>query len=194
MTTPTPDSKFCGDQLGWRAEEPSMPQPFKQPPRELDRDAFVARFADVYEHSPWIAEAVFEAGLTARHDRPSGLHEAMKAVVESAGRDRQLALLRVHPDLAGRVAVVGELSPQSASEQASAGLDKCTAEEAARFTALNGAYNAKFGFPFIIAVKGKDRREILNAFETRSAYDAASEFRTNLDEIHKIALFRLREL
>jgi len=171
-----------------------MPHPFKQPPRALDRDAFVARFGAVYEHSPWIAEAVFEAGLTPRHDRPSGMHEAMRAVVESAGRERQLALLRAHPDLAGRVAVAGELSRQSTSEQTGAGLDKCSPEEAARFTALNEAYNAKFGFPFIIAVKGKDRREILNAFETRSAYDSASEFRTNLDEVHRIALFRLREL
>jgi 2-oxo-4-hydroxy-4-carboxy-5-ureidoimidazoline decarboxylase len=171
-----------------------MPQPFKQPPRALDRDAFVARFASVYEHSPWIAEAVFEAGLTQRHDRPSGLHEAMKAIVEAAPRDRQLALLRAHPDLGRRLAVAGELTQHSASEQAGAGIDKCTPEEFARLAALNETYNAKFGFPFIIAVKGKDRGEILSAFEARSARDAVSEFRTALDEVHKIALFRLSEL
>lgn len=171
-----------------------MPQPFKHPPRELDRDSFVSRFGAVYEHSPWIAEAVFEAGLTPRHDRPAGLHEAMKAVVESAPRDRQLALLRAHPDLAGRLAEAGELTRHSTGEQAAAGLDKCTPAEFARFSALNEAYKAKFGFPFIIAVKGKDRRDILNAFERRSANEAASEFRTALDEVHKIALFRLREL
>ena len=171
-----------------------MPHPFKQPPRGLDRDGFVARFGAVYEHSPWIAEAVFEAGLTPRHDRPSGLHEAMRKMVEDSSRDRQLALLRAHPDLAGKLAIVGGLTAQSASEQAGAGLDRCAPEEFARFTALNDSYKSKFGFPFIIAVKGKSRGEILAAFETRSANDAVSEFRTALDEVHKIALFRLREL
>ena len=171
-----------------------MPQPFKQPPRALDREEFLARFGAVYEHSPWIAETVFEAGLTPRHDRPSGLHEAMRRVVEDSPRDRQLALLRAHPDLAGKLAVAGGLTAQSASEQAGAGLDRCTAEEFARFTALNDAYKAKFGFPFIIAVKGRNRREILAAFETRLANDSVIEFRTALDEVHKIALFRLREL
>jgi 2-oxo-4-hydroxy-4-carboxy-5-ureidoimidazoline decarboxylase len=171
-----------------------MPQPFKRPPRELDRDAFVDRFGAVYEHSPWVAETVFEAGLTPRHDRPSGLYEAMKAVVEAAPRDRQLDLLRAHPDLAGRLAVAGTLTVHSAGEQAGAGLDKCSPEEVARFTALNAAYKARFGFPFIVAVKGKNRGEILSAFEARSANDAAAEFRTALDEVHKIALFRLRDL
>ncbi len=171
-----------------------MPHPFKQPPRALDRDGFIARFGAVYEHSPWIAETVFEAGLTPRHDRPSGLHEAMRKVVEASPRDRQLALLRAHPDLAGKLAIVGGLTAQSASEQAGAGLDRCTPEEFSRFTSLNDAYKTKFGFPFIIAVRGKSRGEILAAFETRSINDAVSEFRTALDEVHKIALFRLREL
>ena len=171
-----------------------MPHPFKQPPRALDRDGFVARFGAVYEHSPWIAETVFEAGLTPRHDRPSGLHEAMRNVVEDSPRDRQLALLRAHPNLAGRLAMAGGLTVHSAGEQAGAGLDQCTAEEFTRFTTLNDAYKAKFGFPFIMAVKGKTRGEILAAFETRSANDAVIEFRTALDEVHKIALFRLRDL
>jgi OHCU decarboxylase len=171
-----------------------MPQPFKQPPRALEREAFTARFGAVYEHSPWVAETVFEAGLAPRHDRPSGLHEAMKAVVESASRERQLALLRAHPDLAGRLATAGGLTAHSASEQAGAGLDRCTPAEFARFTALNDAYKSRFGFPFIVAVKGKSRGEILGAFEARVGNDAATEFRTALDEVHKIALFRLREL
>ncbi|MGH6683099.1 MAG: 2-oxo-4-hydroxy-4-carboxy-5-ureidoimidazoline decarboxylase [Pseudolabrys sp.] len=171
-----------------------MTHPFKQPPRELDRDAFVDRFGGVYEHAPWIAEMVFEAGLMPRHDSPSGLHEAMKKIVEAAPRDRQLALLRAHPDLGGRLATAGETSRQSASEQSGAGLDQCTPEEFARFAALNKAYNAKFGFPFLVAVKGKSRGEILAAFEARSNNDGESEFRTALDEVHKIALFRLRDL
>ncbi len=171
-----------------------MPHPFKQSPRALDRDGFVSRFGAVYEHSPWIAETVFEAGLTPRHDRPSGLHEAMRKVVEDSPRDMQLALLRAHPDLAGRLAMAGGMTVHSAGEQAGAGLDQCTPEEFARFTTLNDAYKTKFGFPFIMAVKGKTRGEILAAFETRSTNDAVIEFRTALDEVHKIALFRLRDL
>ena len=108
--------------------------------------------------------------------------------------NQQLALLRAHPDLAGRLAMAGGLTVHSASEQARAGLDQCTPEEFARFTALNDAYKMKFGFPFIMAVKGKSRGEILAAFEARSTNDAVSEFRAALDEVHKIALFRLREL
>lgn len=172
----------------------AMPQPFKQSPRRLDRDAFVERFGAVYEHSPWIAEAVFEAGLTQAHDRPSGLHEAMKAIVEQAPRERQLALLRGHPDLAGRLAVAGSLTAHSAGEQAGAGLDKCSPPEFARFTELNDRYKSAFGFPFIMAIKGRTRAEILAAFEQRLHNDPAGEFRTALDEVHKIALFRLREL
>ena len=168
-----------------------MPQRFKQSPSRLERDEFLAVFGAVYEHSPWIAEAVFEAGLNARHDRIAGLHEAMRAAVEASARDRQLALLRAHPDLAGRLAVGSELTRHSTSEQAGAGLDKCTAAEFARFTALNDAYKAKFGFPFIMTVKGRTRGEIFRAFERRLGSDAATEFRTALDEVHKIALLRL---
>src|SRR5438270_13536304 len=118
----------------------------------------------------------------------------MVAAVEAAPRERQLALLRAHPDLASRLAIRGELTAHSTSEQAGAGLDKCSPEEFARFTELNGAYKAKFDFPFITAVKGRQRGEILAAFERRLGNDAATEFRTALDEVHKIALFRLREL
>ena len=171
-----------------------MPQPFKQPPRNFDRDGFVSRFGAVYEHSPWIAEAVFEAGLTQAHDRLSNLQRAMHAVVEAAPRERQLALLRAHPDLAGRLALAGNLTAHSAGEQAGAGLDKCTPQEFARFTALNETYNAKFGFPFIMAVKGHSPAEILASFERRIGNDPALEFRTALDEVHKIALLRLRDL
>jgi 2-oxo-4-hydroxy-4-carboxy-5-ureidoimidazoline decarboxylase len=171
-----------------------LPQRFKQSPCRLARDEFVAVFGPVYEHSSWIAEAVYEAGLDGRHDRVTGMHDAMREVVKSATRERQLALLCAHPDLAGRLAVAGTLTAHSAGEQAGAGLDKCTGEEFARFTALNDAYKAKFGFPFIMAVKGRTRAEILAAFEQRLENDAAEEFRTALDEVNKIALFRLKEL
>jgi 2-oxo-4-hydroxy-4-carboxy-5-ureidoimidazoline decarboxylase len=163
-------------------------------PRGMSRAAFLAAYGPVYEHSPWIAEAVFGTGLTEVQDTAEGLQAAMAEAVEAAPRDRQLALLSAHPDLAGRLAMRGELTPQSASEQAGAGLGDCSPAEFERFTALNEAYKAKFGFPFIMAIKGRSRAEILAAFERRIGHDAAAESRTALDEVHKIALLRLRTL
>jgi 2-oxo-4-hydroxy-4-carboxy-5-ureidoimidazoline decarboxylase len=171
-----------------------MNQALKRPPWALSRADFLTLYGPVYEHSPWIAEAVFDSGATENHQTAEGLQAAMAAVVEAAPRNRKLALLRAHPDLAGRLAVRGELTPQSAREQARAGLGDFSPAEFRRFTALNEAYKAKFGFPFIMAVRGRSRDEILAAFERRVGHDQASEFRTALDEVHKIALLRLREL
>ena len=171
-----------------------MAQRFKQPPSSLDRDGFVALYGRVYEHSPWIAETLWSAGLRPEHDTVEGLHRDLAAIVDAAPRDRQLALLSAHPDLAGRLAVRGALTAESTAEQASAGLDKCTPEEFQRFTALNAAYKRRFPFPFIMAVKGRSRSEILAAFERRIRNTEAVEFRTALSEVHKIALLRLRDL
>ena len=171
-----------------------MAQPFKQSPLDLDKAAFVALHGRVYEHSPWIAEALWNAGLTGAHGNVEGLHHALAEIVDAAPRDKQLALLNAHPDLAGRLAVRGELTAESTSEQAGAGLDKCTPDEFKRFTQLNEGYKAKFAFPFIMAVKGKTRAEILHAFERRIHNDPEAEFRTALNEVHKIALLRLKEL
>jgi len=171
-----------------------MAQTFKRPPSNLDRAAFVALHGRVYEHSPWIAEAVWDAGLTPACDTVEGLHQALAAIVDAAPRARRLALLGAHPDLAGRLAVRGELTAESTSEQASAGLDRCTPAEFRRFTELNDAYRRKFPFPFIMAVKGKSRGEILEAFERRIHHSEDVEFRTALLEVHKIALIRLRDL
>ncbi|SLN76067.1 2-oxo-4-hydroxy-4-carboxy-5-ureidoimidazoline decarboxylase [Oceanibacterium hippocampi] len=166
--------------------------PFRvAPPSALDRAGFVARYGGVYEHSPWIAERAHDGGLGAEADHAEGLSAALRAVVEAAGRERQLALLRAHPDLAGRLAVAGALTAESTSEQAGAGLDRCTAEEFARFQSLNDRYTGTFGFPFIMAVKGYDRRAILGQFETRVGNDPETEFRTALDQVHRIALLRL---
>ena len=171
-----------------------MAQLFKRPPSGLERGAFVDLYGRVYEHSPWIAEAVWSSGLTAEHDTVEGLHRALSGVVDAAPRERQLALLNAHPDLGGRLAVRGGLTAESTSEQASAGLDKCTADEFKRFTELNDAYRRKFPFPFIMAVKGKSRAEILDAFEQRIRHDEDAEFRTALTQVHQIARLRLREL
>jgi len=163
-------------------------------PSQLDRDAFVAAFADVYEHSPWVAERTFDQGVEAGFDEVEVLHARMAAVLFAASRKEQLALINAHPDLAGKAAVRGELTAASTSEQAGAGIHECTPEEFARFTELNDAYKAKFGFPFIMAVKGSNRHQILAAFEERIHHTPEQEFDRALNEINKIALFRLQAL
>ncbi|MGE0119965.1 MAG: 2-oxo-4-hydroxy-4-carboxy-5-ureidoimidazoline decarboxylase [Dongiaceae bacterium] len=167
---------------------------FRKRPTAMTRPEFVARFGGVYEHSPWVAETVYDARLRPAHDGVKALHAAMIEAVETAPRERRLELLRAHPDLAGRLAVQGGLTAASTAEQASAGLDACTPQEFARFQELNAAYRARFGFPFIMAVRGRTRAEILAAFERRLPDAPEAEFRTALDEVHKIALLRLGEL
>lgn len=161
-------------------------------PSEMDRAAFLARFGPVFEHSSWIAEEAWDAEL--RPDTAEGLHAAMVAVLRDAPREQQLALLNAHPDLAGKLAVRGELTADSTSEQAGAGLDRCTPAEFQRFTELNDAYKAKFGFPFILAVKGRSRAEILQAFEQRIHNTPDVEFETALAQVERIALLRLKDL
>ena len=106
----------------------------------------------------------------------------------------RLALIRAHPELAGKAAIRGELTADSTMEQSGAGLSQCTAEELARLTALNAAYNAKFGFPFILAVKGYDRAGILHEFERRIQRDVDTEFDEALEQIARITRFRLDAL
>ncbi|UTW07665.1 2-oxo-4-hydroxy-4-carboxy-5-ureidoimidazoline decarboxylase [Pseudomonas benzenivorans] len=163
-------------------------------PSQLSRADFVQAFADIYEHSPWVAEQAYDLGLDSGLDEVDGLHQRMADLLLSASREAQLALINAHPDLAGKAAVRGELTASSTSEQAGAGINQCTAEEFARFTELNDAYKAKFGFPFIMAVKGSDRHQILAAFEERIHNSPEQEFTRALAEINKIALFRLQQL
>jgi OHCU decarboxylase len=160
----------------------------------MDRQAFVAIFGHVFEHSPWIAERAFDRGLPADADTAEGLHRALCEVLDEANEDEKRGLILAHPDLAGRLAQAGELTTDSTREQAGAGLDRLSAPEHARFTALNDAYQARFGFPFIIAVKGLGKREILEAFERRLEHDPAREFVTALEQIERIALLRLKDL
>ncbi|AVO46835.1 OHCU decarboxylase [Phreatobacter cathodiphilus] len=163
-------------------------------PSRLDRAAFVARFGGVFEHSPWIAEGVHDRGLTSKHDVAEELHAAMVAVMRAAGDGAKLALIRAHPDLAGRLAAAGRLTAESTGEQASAGLDRLTDEERAEFMRLNEAYQARFGFPFIIAVRGRTKDEIREAFVSRLENDAPAEFAEALRQVERIALLRLKDL
>jgi urate oxidase len=163
-------------------------------PPALDRAAFVARFGPVFEHSPWIAEAAFDAGLPADAGTAEGLWRALCTVMRAGAHERKRALILAHPDLAGRLARAGRLTAESAKEQASAGLDTLTDEERARFTALNDAYKQRFGFPFIMAVKGRSKAEILGAFERRLANTADAEFAEALAQVERIALLRLKDI
>ncbi len=160
-------------------------------PSGLDADAFVAAYGDVYEHSPWIARLAHAAGLGPEADTAEGLAAKLAAVFTAADRERQLEVLRAHPDLAGKAAIRGELTADSSAEQAGAGLDQCSPEEFARFQRLNEAYRARFGFPFIMAVRGRHRREILEAFERRLRNDRDTELATAVEQVNRIALLRL---
>lgn len=162
-------------------------------PSTMTRPVFVERYGDVFEHTPAIAERAHRAGLTAAHDTAAGLHGAMVPVLDAMSRDEKLALIRAHPDLAGRLAMARQLTADSTSEQAGAGLDRLSPDEFARFTALNDAYKARFDFPFIMAVKGATKDAILGAFERRITNPPDQEFETALAEIKKIALLRLTD-
>jgi 2-oxo-4-hydroxy-4-carboxy-5-ureidoimidazoline decarboxylase len=157
----------------------------------LDREAFLAAFGDVFEHSPWVAEGAWKRAPFRSLDP---LHAAMVQVLREAAEERQLALIRAHPDLAGKAAIQGELTSASTEEQARSGLSSLTPQEFARFQELNDAYKARFGFPLIIAVKGLGKDEILAAFERRLGNDPETERRTALEQIERIALLRLRDL
>ncbi|MDX3806471.1 allantoinase PuuE [Bosea thiooxidans] len=163
-------------------------------PSKLPKALFIEVYGRVWEHSPWVAETTCDAGLTSAQDTAEGLHAAMTAAMRKAGREKQKALLAAHPDLAGRLAAAGELTPESTGEQASAGLDRLSSDERVRFTALNEAYKARFGIPFIMAVKGASKNAILAAFEKRLKNTPDQEFATALEQVEKIALLRLKEL
>jgi len=154
-------------------------------------DAFVTALSGIFEHSPWVAEA-------AERERPfasiEALHRTMSRAVEAAGETKQLALIDAHPELAGKAAVRGELTAESTREQRSAGLDACTQEEFDKLQSLNRAYRERFGFPFILAVRGHDRRGIIENFELRVNNSRADEIRASLDQIYRIARFRLDDL
>ncbi|HEX3209964.1 MAG TPA: 2-oxo-4-hydroxy-4-carboxy-5-ureidoimidazoline decarboxylase [Geminicoccaceae bacterium] len=171
---------------------------FRKPPTAqptaMGRETFVATFGPVFEHSTWIAEAAFDRGLPLDADRAEGLHRALCAVLRAASESEQRALIVAHPDLAGRLARAGRLTADSTKEQASAGLDRLTDAERARFIGLNAAYRERFGFPFVMAIKGRSKAEILAAFEHRIGNDAALEHSTALAEIEQIAWLRLSDL
>jgi len=159
-------------------------------PSTLDRDAFIARFGPVYEASPWVAEAVWPAAARGELDAPQAMAKAMREAVDAAPRERRLELIRAHPQLA----VAGPMAEASVREQKGAGLDQCSPEELAAFRDLNAAYLDRFDHPFIVAVAGLSRDDILAAFSARLENDAEAEFATAMAQIHRIAGLRLAAL
>lgn len=153
---------------------------------ETSNDEFTAMLGGIYEHSPWIAA---KAAVSKPFTSLEELHAAMVAIVQYATNEEKLLLIQKHPNLGERVA----MSKDSNVEQQGAGLKELTEEEYDRFLALNERYMKKFGFPFILAVKGKDKQDIYKAMETRVNHSQRVEFETALLEIYKIAFFRLQE-
>ncbi|MEL7214483.1 MAG: allantoinase PuuE [Pseudomonadota bacterium] len=175
----------------WAATHPSVARTC---PSQMDRATFVETFGGIFEHSAWIAEGAFDLELGPTHDTARGVHCALARVFRSASEDQRLAVLKAHPDLAGKLAAAKRLTAESTSEQASAGLDALTDAERAAFTRLNADYTAKFGFPFIIAVRDHDKASILAAFERRIGQSRETEFAEACRQVERIAELRLLEL
>ena len=176
----------------WASEHPFKRA--KLVPSEMDRAAFVAAFGSIFEHSPWIAARTFDGELGPANDTATGLHFALRSQFRMATEAEQLAVLRAHPDLAGKLAAAKRLTDASAAEQASAGLDLLTDAEREKFTHLNAAYVHKFNFPFIIAVRDHSKAEILDAFERRLGNSWETEVLTASRQVERIALLRLKAL
>lgn len=162
-------------------------------PGDMDRADFLETFGHVFEHSPWITEKVWDDGLDTRHDTAAGMHEIMCNEIRRADNEQKLELLCLHPDLACSMSGPG-MTNTSRSEQRRSGLDQCSAEEVEEFQRLNKAYREKFGFPFILAIKGYHRRQILEIFHNRLQHSQQEEFQAALAQVMKIGLFRLQDI
>ncbi|ARJ69381.1 allantoinase PuuE [Paracoccus contaminans] len=172
----------------WARVHPFRPA---ERPSQMDRDSFVARFGSIYEHSPWVAERVWDAEMGAVHDSADGLAARMAQMFRQGSDADRLAVLRAHPDLAGKLAAAKRLTADSTAEQASAGLDALTDAERAAFTRLNGAYTEKHGFPFIIAVRDHDKAGIMAAMTRRLDNDTPAERAEAERQVTRIAQLRL---
>lgn len=155
------------------------------------QQVFVERLGAIYEHSPWVAERAWLRRPFADH---AALARAMREVVAEASAAEQLALIRAHPDLAGRLARAGTLQAHSTAEQKGLGLDRLPDDQYERFDRLNTLYRARFGFPFIIAARDHTRDSVLDAFERRLGHTADQEREAALGQIDRIAWFRLQAM
>ncbi len=157
----------------------------------MPKEAFVAALGGIYEHSPWVAERAADGRPFPTAEQ---FADRMRQIVDAAGEPEKLALIRAHPDLAGKLARAGALGEASAREQAGLGLDRLPDDEFALFTGLNRRYREKFGFPFVICVRLTDKPGILSAFRVRLENTPAEEVAEALNQIHHIARLRLADL
>ena len=157
----------------------------------MDHGEFVSRFGAVFERSPWVAEGAWERRP---FDGLDGLHGSFVRTIRDAPEDRRVALIQAHPDLAGKAALAGELTDESANEQASAGLDRLSPEEYERFHRLNAAYREKFGLPYVVCVRDNTKESIFAGAERRLSNTREEEIGTALAEIARISRLRLEDL
>jgi OHCU decarboxylase len=157
----------------------------------LSRSEFVRTLGGVFEHSPWIAETIWAKRPFTGVEQ---VHGAMCEAVKMSGAEKQLVLLRSHPDLVGRLAQENQLTMESTREQASAGLDRLALDEVAQFQRNNAAYHERFGFPFIICARLNKKEAILAGFSRRLHHSREEEIKTALEEVYKIAELRLYDL
>ena len=176
----------------WKNAHP--PEKSAKIPSLMTKSEFVDSYGGVFEHSPWIAERAYAGEIGAAHNTAQGLHSIMAFQFRLANEEEKLSVLKAHPDLAGKLAAAKRLTKESTDEQAGAGLDALTDTERQKFTELNEAYTTKFGFPFIIAVKGLTKQDILEKFETRINNERDEEFATACKQVERIARLRLDDL
>lgn len=157
----------------------------------LDRDAFREALRSLFEGPPWIVSEAW--GRRPFADREA-LYRGLIEVMRAAPVERQVELLRAHPDLVGRAALAGTLSRDSTAEQAAAGLNRLSQEEIATFTRLNDEYQAKFGFPFVVCARENTKATILAGFAERLPHSRDDEIRIALGEVAKICRLRLDAL
>lgn len=157
---------------------------------KLPKSEFIKVFANIFENARWIAEKLYNQKP---FDNFEELSSKILNIFETATKEKQLKILNIHPDLANKTKI-NLLTPNSLKEQTSAGLDQCTEEEFDEFKHLNEQYKKKFGFPFILAVKGKNKNEILNNFKKRISFDPTTEFDETIKQVKQIASLRLKEL
>ena len=178
--------------LGALASGPSLAtEPDWNAINGMDRNAFVEKFGGIFEKSPWVADKAWEARPFSNID---DLHAKMVAVVKYANIDQQLALLRAHPDLAGKEAQAGAMTASSVAEQASAGLNALSKAEMERLSSYNTEYKKKFGFPFMIAVRNHTKEGIFALFKQRLSDDTVTEFGNDLQQVYYITRLRLDKL
>ena len=176
----------------WKQSFP--PQIDKLQPSNLSRDKFISLFGNIFENSPWIAEKAYDSELSAAHDTVHGFHSLLTTQFRLASGESKLEVLRAHPELATSHSEKDLLSANSISEQSGAKLNKLSSKEQKTFNQLNQAYMSKFGFPFILAIKGLSKIEIQNCFETRLSNDSESEFNEACKQVEKIALLRIIDI